>query len=270
MGTNDELDDDAEIFGVGTKKPSSILKAQAKVPEVPVATKLEQAASYNEKMKSAFATIIKMFKEAKASGVQYPKFRAEGLILSPAPDHGRNPGAVYVKRIVEGGEDIYLGVIVPPGEFMPKPVCTMGDSNALTRITESPLESAVAYGRQTGRCSICAKTLTNKVSIARGIGPICAGRFGFASAFTAEEIKADKDEVEVKASAPVAPTVVQPHPLDDTASLNATAEINGLDVTKAELIGKFVSVIVDGNHTVDEQLVKLLGKFADTIINTNK
>jgi hypothetical protein len=39
------------------------------------------------------------------------------------------------------------------------------------------LEEAAAYGRATGICCCCGRTLTNPESIAAGIGPICAGRF---------------------------------------------------------------------------------------------
>lgn len=39
------------------------------------------------------------------------------------------------------------------------------------------LEDAKAYGRATGTCCCCGKTLTNPDSIAAGIGPICAQGF---------------------------------------------------------------------------------------------
>lgn len=41
-----------------------------------------------------------------------------------------------------------------------------------------PHAAAVTYGRTTGRCAICGRRLTDPVSIAAGIGPICAARFG--------------------------------------------------------------------------------------------
>lgn len=40
-------------------------------------------------------------------------------------------------------------------------------------------EQATAYGIRTHRCLICGRTLTVKESIARGIGPVCAGRMGW-------------------------------------------------------------------------------------------
>lgn len=39
------------------------------------------------------------------------------------------------------------------------------------------LEFAEEFGRRTGRCCICGRTLTVKASILRGIGPVCAKRF---------------------------------------------------------------------------------------------
>jgi hypothetical protein len=42
-----------------------------------------------------------------------------------------------------------------------------------------PAAAAKAYGLRTGECCICGRTLTNRVSIDAGIGPICAGRWGF-------------------------------------------------------------------------------------------
>jgi|SRR6266850_50919 len=49
----------------------------------------------------------------------------------------------------------------------------------MTRLFESDrltIEVAAKMGRQTGRCMICARELTNTDSIERGIGPICAGK----------------------------------------------------------------------------------------------
>lgn len=43
--------------------------------------------------------------------------------------------------------------------------------------TKMSLEYAAAYGRRTGRCMVCGRTLTKKDSIDAGIGPICAGGF---------------------------------------------------------------------------------------------
>lgn len=43
-----------------------------------------------------------------------------------------------------------------------------------------PREAAIRYGKEIGKCAICHRTLTNPDSIERGIGPICADRYGWA------------------------------------------------------------------------------------------
>lgn len=39
--------------------------------------------------------------------------------------------------------------------------------------------ASIRYGQEIGRCGVCNRTLTNDVSIAAGIGPVCAGRMGW-------------------------------------------------------------------------------------------
>lgn len=39
------------------------------------------------------------------------------------------------------------------------------------------LEEAQEYGKRTGRCLVCGRELTNEVSVAEGVGPVCARRF---------------------------------------------------------------------------------------------
>lgn len=47
----------------------------------------------------------------------------------------------------------------------------------LAKIAESGMDLAIAYGKATGTCGICSKTLTDPKSIAAGIGPVCAKKF---------------------------------------------------------------------------------------------
>jgi hypothetical protein len=43
----------------------------------------------------------------------------------------------------------------------------------------NPQKAMTDYGHQLGRCGICHRTLTDPESIARGIGPVCAGKIGW-------------------------------------------------------------------------------------------
>src|SRR5262245_31189413 len=49
----------------------------------------------------------------------------------------------------------------------------------LEAIAENPQAAAELYGKELGVCGICGRTLTNEVSRARGIGPICAEERGW-------------------------------------------------------------------------------------------
>jgi hypothetical protein len=48
----------------------------------------------------------------------------------------------------------------------------------LKKILEDPMEATAQYGRLTGTCGICSRHLEDADSIARGIGPVCAQKFG--------------------------------------------------------------------------------------------
>ena len=109
---------------------------------------------------------------AKDNGMKRPVFRAKGLSISIAGPQSRNAGAIYVKA---SGE--YQGKIMG-GKFMPARDCNDDTPQNLLAIAADPRGAAIDYGRETGQCACCGRTLTNKVSIDLGIGPICADKWG--------------------------------------------------------------------------------------------
>lgn len=115
-----------------------------------------------------------MFDKARENGLSRLAYRAEGLVLSPASSTSANAGAIYVKT--KGGE--YLGKVVGT-KFMATREATPDHKAAIEVIARNPAEAATAYGKRTGECSCCGRELTDPVSIERGIGPICADKWGF-------------------------------------------------------------------------------------------
>lgn len=113
------------------------------------------------------------FAHAMERGIKRPKVRLGEFKLSVAPAHGANAGAVYVKR----GEE-YLGKI-KGGRFVRSFTCTEVTEAEVVELCANPAEAAIAYGRRTGQCAICARELTVGESIDRGIGPICAEKYGW-------------------------------------------------------------------------------------------
>lgn len=116
-----------------------------------------------------------MFDHAKAAGLKRTTYRAEGLVLKAAADHGRNPGALYV---TSAASDEYLGKLIGT-TFHPVRSAPATVGAALLAIAQDPKEAAVRWGRQTGTCSCCGRELTDPNSIALGIGPVCAQKWGF-------------------------------------------------------------------------------------------
>ena len=51
--------------------------------------------------------------------------------------------------------------------------------NTSARVAADPAAAARVSGKDTGVCCCCGAELTDPVSIAAGIGPICAGNWGF-------------------------------------------------------------------------------------------
>lgn len=111
--------------------------------------------------------VVAMFSKAHEA-IKTPKFRFEDLVISRAPDHGVNAGALYVKVNGDYAGKVKEGKWFGSQDILPK----------LQQISKDPLSSAVAYGRRTGTCACCGKELTVHESIERGIGPICAEKWG--------------------------------------------------------------------------------------------
>lgn len=123
------------------------------------------------------APIHAMFDKAREAGLKRLQYRAEGLIIKPAPSFSANAGALYVKTT----DDLYIGKVVG-NKFHPNRDATQSNKEALLNIAKNPVDAAKAYGKLTGSCSCCGRTLTDPTSIELGIGPICAEKwFGFAT-----------------------------------------------------------------------------------------
>lgn len=113
------------------------------------------------------------FDAATASGLRRPRITLGDVVVKPAGASSRNPGALYV---TEG--ETYLGKIIA-GRFQRSEACTPTQADRVAGLVSDPKAAIEAYGHETGVCAICGLTLTNPESIERGIGPICAERFGF-------------------------------------------------------------------------------------------
>jgi hypothetical protein len=106
--------------------------------------------------------------------------------FSLAPNHGNNPGAIYVKD-----RGTYVGKIARDAStFLPGRDFDQSRLPALAEVMANPAEAVKADAARRAElllkdpgmtipCGCCGLTLSNPESIARGIGPICAGKWGF-------------------------------------------------------------------------------------------
>lgn len=116
-------------------------------------------------------------KSAKAHGLKKPSLRLGDFMFKLAPDNGKNPGCIYVTE-----DFTYLGKILH-GEFFPTQACDADRKSYIASVCADPEAAAVAYGKLTGNCACCGKALTDPKSVALGIGPVCAKKYGFKAGF---------------------------------------------------------------------------------------
>ena len=158
----------------GTLSDRQAFAAMNTLDKIEASRKKRRATQSANSGKVDLAPIRAMFEAASGAGLKCPRYRAEGLVLSLAPMHGKNPGAIYVKG---DNDDAYLGKVLST-TYHAAPQAGPWALTSLQAIAADPLAAAVRYGRLMGSCACCGRTLTDPKSVERGIGPICAGKWG--------------------------------------------------------------------------------------------
>ena len=157
-------------FGSLTEKQlAAVQKCVAKDAE----RNVERAARVEAAPQVDITKIEVSFAKAMEKGIKRPKLRLADFKFSPAPATGNNAGAIYIKS-----GDTYLGKIAG-GKLFKSRECDDQTASSILVAAADPEAAAIAYGRRFGSCAICARELTNGESIDRGIGPICAEKFGW-------------------------------------------------------------------------------------------
>lgn len=121
-----------------------------------------------------FSLLRAAFAQARASGLKYPKVHVGSLRFTLAQEDSKNPGYIYVRATGE-----YAGKISPTGEFSPARETTPAQLDHIATVARDPKAAAIAHGHATGNCAICARALSDPESVTRGIGPVCAKKFGW-------------------------------------------------------------------------------------------
>jgi len=123
----------------------------------------------------------------KLRAIDKPAFVA--TTTPPLPDAERVPAGRYAIENADGElrfyrvwrgtrNPSYVEIHVQHGPEESKVPWNVATYRAiLGEIAVAPGEAAIRYGREIGCCSQCGLRLTNHLSRALGIGPVCGGRF---------------------------------------------------------------------------------------------
>lgn len=151
---------------------AAALRAKAKHEARQIERKAEQAKREADAPVLDLTRINEMFAKA-GEHLKKPALRVGNVRISLAPANGKNAGYLYAK--VDGE---YAGKISPEGKLLAVRSAPADLEQVLTGIANDPLGKLVEHGRLTGNCACCGRELTKHDSIERGIGPICASRWG--------------------------------------------------------------------------------------------
>jgi hypothetical protein len=158
----------------GSLTPGQVAAVERAIVQDEERARIREATLAAAPVLGTHADLLATFNRARGTGLKRPTLRTGDLVFSLAGDASKNPGCIYIKLAGE-----YQGKITPQGKLAPLYSCTPDTVAAITRVMADPKAAAIAYGKLTGRCSVCGRELTDPVSVAAGIGPICAGGYGW-------------------------------------------------------------------------------------------
>lgn len=129
-----------------------------------------------------FSTLADMFSLA-GGRLKYPKivfdFEDQPIVLYRAGSKSKYVGQI---QVTDGGryrEGKYFGRIDGAGRFHPSRQCGDDIIAFLKLFAADPAGFAASYGKRSGACCFCRQKLTDKRSLAVGMGPVCAKSYGF-------------------------------------------------------------------------------------------
>lgn len=152
------------------------------------AQKASQAAAAAQQAPAlTFPNLRAAFDGLVAKGAKKAQMTFEDVNISLASMSGRNPGALYVKVKGEYAGKIvgttFRGFNAKP-ELMAALAVIEADPQGAVKAQAEKTAKRLAEAQERGEsisipCGCCGIMLTDPESIRRGIGPICAGKWGF-------------------------------------------------------------------------------------------
>lgn len=173
--------------------------------EADVAAHWQELLDSGEMTREGASNILDWLKVQPMKATEFLDFPEVGPVASLEGMHRTADGTIYkVQRAVHGSGHLYAkqlvahrecdghestdgpignvvycdGTCAPEAETEWKFEFAPGALRLLSEDTKLTLEDAKQFGVVYGSCVVCGRTLTDEKSIAAGIGPVCAKRFG--------------------------------------------------------------------------------------------
>lgn len=121
---------------------------------------------------------------SSSAHLKFPKLRlatedGAPVVLTRCGSNSRTPGHINITDGRPYGENQYYGRIDPEGRAFLRDTAPDPVKAVLKEFNDNPEAAIKVQGLRTGQCCCCGRELTDPVSIERGIGPICADKWGF-------------------------------------------------------------------------------------------
>lgn len=131
-----------------------------------------------DKVQVKFPTIVNIMR--RTPDIAFRSANGSTVRLHHTGSHS-SPSAIHVRK-----DGRRIGSIKSDGSASAEPEISLDDLlELLQEFNQNPTYAFERYGRETGTCGVCDRTLTNPESIERGIGPICARKIAAAAALGA-------------------------------------------------------------------------------------
>lgn len=100
------------------------------------------------------------------------------VVFKKAGPMSKYAGQIMISDGGAFGSALFFGRIQEDGQFVATPKATDSVKNLVQEFADNPEDVAGKYGRLTGGCCFCSKSLDDQRSLTVGYGPVCAKNFG--------------------------------------------------------------------------------------------
>lgn len=147
-----------------------IARAEAPVQAAPAAVQLSVAA-----IQAMFEKAAQKLRRVKIS---LKDSSGQKVVFKKAGPMSKYAGQIMITDGGPFGAALFFGRIDTEGNFMATSRATDSVKTLVQEFAVNPEDVAGKYGRLTGACCFCSKSLDDQRSLAVGYGPVCAKHFG--------------------------------------------------------------------------------------------